>query len=95
LADLIGARSCIFIKDEDGLYSDDPKKNPRARFIDKIGAKQLMQLDQDDLIIERPCLEILQNSEVVSQVQIINGLVEGNITQALKGEHVGTIIYKE
>ena len=95
LADLIGARSCIFIKDEKGLYSDDPKKNPNAKFIDKIGAKQLMQRDQDDLIIERPCLEILQNSEVINQIQIINGLKEGNITKALEGEHVGTIIYKE
>jgi molybdenum storage protein len=95
LADLIGARSCIFIKDEKGLYSDDPKKNPNAQFIDRIGAKQLMQRDQDDLIIERPCLEILQNSQVVHQIQIINGLEEGNITQALKGEHVGTIIYKD
>jgi len=95
LADLIGARSCIFIKDEKGLYSDDPKKNSDAKFIDRIGAKQLMQSDQDDLIIERPCLEILQNSEVVNQIQIINGLEEGNITRALEGEHVGTIIYKE
>ena len=95
LADLIGARSCIFIKDEKGLYSDDPKKNPNAKFIDKIGAKQLMQRDQDDLIIERPCLEILQNSEVINQIQIINGLKEGNITKALEGEHVGTIIFKE
>jgi molybdenum storage protein len=95
LADLIGARSCIFIKDEKGLYSDDPKKNPKSKFIDKIGAKQLMQRDQDDLIIERPCLEILQNSEVINQIQIINGLKEGNITKALEGEHVGTIIYKD
>ena len=95
LADLIGARSCIFIKDEKGLYSDDPKKNPKAVFIDKIGAKELMQRDQDDLIIERPCLEILQNSEVITQIQIIDGLKEGNITKALGGEHVGTIIFKE
>jgi len=95
LADLIGARSCIFIKDENGLYSDDPKKNPKANFIDKIGAKQLMQKDQDDLVIERPCLEILQNSEVVRQIQIINGLEKGNITRALNGKHVGTIIYQE
>jgi len=95
LADLIGARSCIFVKDERGLYSDDPKKNPHAEFIPEIGAKELFQRDQDDLIIERPCLEILQNSEVISQIQIINGMEEGNITQALKGEHVGTIIYKE
>jgi molybdenum storage protein len=95
LADLIGARSCIFVKDERGLYSDDPKKNPHAEFIPEIGAKELIRRDQDDLIIERPCLEILQNSEVISQIQIINGMEEGNITQALKGEHVGTIIYKE
>ena len=95
LADLIGARSCIFVKDERGLYTDDPKKNPHAEFIPRIGAKELSQRDQDDLIIERPCLEILQNSQVVRQIQIINGLEKGNITQALKGRKIGTIIYKE
>jgi molybdenum storage protein len=95
LADLIGARSCIFIKDEKGLYTDDPKKNPVAEFIPEIGAKTLMEKDQDDLVIERPCLEILQNSEVLTAFQIINGLEEGNITRALNGEKVGTIIHKE
>ena len=30
LADLIGSRRVIFIKDEDGLYTEDPKKNPDA-----------------------------------------------------------------
>jgi molybdenum storage protein len=95
LADLTGARSCIFIKDEKGLYTDDPKKNPKAEFIPEIGAKTLMDKDLDDLVIERPCLEILQNSEVVNQIQIINGLEKGNITRALKGERVGTIIFKE
>jgi len=95
LADLIGARSCIFIKDEKGLYTDDPKKNPKAEFIPEIGAKELMKRDQDDLVIERPCLEILQNSQVINQIHIINGLEQGNITGALKGENAGTIIYKE
>jgi len=32
---------------------------------------------------------------VINQIQIINGPEEGNVTQALKGGHVGTIIYKE
>ena len=44
--------------------------------------------------VNRPCLEIIQNSEVIDQIQIINGLTEGNITKALRGEHVGTIIRK-
>lgn len=95
LADLTGARSCIFIKDEKGLYTDDPKKNPKAEFIPEIGAKTLMELDLEDLVIERPCLEIIQNSEVIEKIQVINGLEPGNITRALRGEPVGSIIYRE
>ncbi|MBU0960881.1 MAG: uridine kinase, partial [Proteobacteria bacterium] len=95
LADLIGSRTILFIKDEKGLYSEDPKKNPDAKFIAEIGAKDLLESNQDDLVIERPCLEIIQNSEVIEKVQIINGMIEGNITKALNGEHVGTFIYKQ
>ncbi len=95
LADLIGSRTILFIKDENGLYTQDPKKNPDAEFIAEIGALDLLEKDLDDLVIERPCLEIIQNSEVIEKVQIINGLIEGNITRALNGEHVGTIIYKQ
>lgn len=94
IADLIGARSCIFVKDEKGLYTDDPKKNNKASFISKISVKELLAKNLDDLIIERPCLEILQNSEVLDRIQIINGLEKGNITKALAGKPVGTIIYK-
>lgn len=92
MADLIGAKSCIFIKDENGLYTDDPKKDPNAEFIPAITASELIELNLDDLVIERPCLEILRNSPVLDSIQIINGLEAGNITRALDGEHVGTII---
>jgi len=95
LADLVGSRTVLFVKDENGLYSEDPKKNPDAKFIAEIGAKDLLDRGQDDLVIERPCLEIIQNSEVLEKIQIINGLVPGNITKALNGEHVGTYIYKQ
>jgi len=95
LADLTGARSCIFIKDEKGLYTDDPKKNPEAEFIPEISAGALMAKDQDDLIIERPCLEILQHSEVIEKIYILDGTVPGNITRALKGENTGTVIYRD
>ncbi|MDM8537697.1 uridine kinase [Desulfobacterales bacterium HSG17] len=95
LGDLIGSKRILFIKDEDGLYTDDPKKNPNAEFIPKINVRDLIERNQDDLVIERPCLDIIQNSEVIEQVQIINGMVPGNISKALAGEHVGTIIYKQ
>lgn len=93
-ADLIGARRCIFVKDERGLYTDDPKKNSRAAFIPEISVKELLARDLDDLIIERPCLEILQNSEVIRTIQIINGLEKGNLTKALNGKPVGTLIHR-
>jgi molybdenum storage protein len=95
LADLIGSKTILFIKDEKGLYTEDPKKNPDAKFIAEIGAQDLLDSEQDDMVIERPCLEIIQNSEVIEKVQVINGLIEGNITRALNGEHVGTFIYKQ
>ena len=92
MADLIGARSCIFVKDERGLYTDDPKKDPDAKFIPEITVSELVERGLDDMIIERPCLEILTNSQVLDHVQIVNGLERGALTGALAGEHVGTII---
>jgi molybdenum storage protein len=95
MANLIGAKSCIFVKDEDGLYTDNPKTNPKAAFIPEIGVKELLKRDLEDLVVERSCLEILVNSEAVDRIQIINGLKKGNITKALDGKHVGTIIHRE
>jgi molybdenum storage protein len=56
LGGLIGARRILFVKDEDGLYTEDPKKNPDAQFIPDITVAELMEKDQDDLVIERSCL---------------------------------------
>jgi len=95
LAEVIGAKQCILIKDVDGLYANNPKVEPDAEFIPKIGAKELLDRDQDDLVVERVVLELLTRSQNMKQIQIINGLKEGNITRALNGEHVGTIIYKD
>ncbi|MBN2405547.1 MAG: uridine kinase [Coriobacteriia bacterium] len=95
MADLIGAKSCIFLKDERGLHTNDPKKDPEAEFIPKITVSELREMHLDDLIIERPCLEILENSQVVDHIQIIDATQRGNITKALAGEHVGTLITRD
>jgi molybdenum storage protein len=95
LAEVIGAKQCILVKDEDGLCSDNPKKNQDAEFIPRIGAQELIDRNLDDLIVERPVLDLLLASHSVTQIQIINGLKPGNITRALNGEHVGTIIFKD
>jgi molybdenum storage protein len=101
LAENIGARSLIYLKDEKGLFDQDPKKVDKnkqdsMKFYDKISAKELIDLDLDDLIIERPILTLLQRSKCLEELQIIDALHHPeHILAALDGEHVGTIIYKE
>ncbi len=90
--EFLGARSVIFVKDEKGLYTDDPKKNPKAEFIPRIGARELLARDLDDLVVERVVLENMLNAVHCKQIQVINGLEKGNLLRALNGEHVGTII---
>ncbi|MCJ8499413.1 uridine kinase [Desulfatitalea alkaliphila] len=98
LAENIGARSLIYLKDEKGLYSADPKTTDPAglTFYDRISARELLALDLDDLIIERPILALLQRSKCLKELQIIDALRHPeHIAAALNGEHVGTIIYQE
>lgn len=92
-AEALGARRVYFIKDEDGLFTDDPKKNPAATHIPRISATELLARDLPDLIIERVVLEYLTRTRFTKEVQIVNGLVPGMIARALAGEDVGTVIY--
>jgi molybdenum storage protein len=92
VAETFGVRSLIYVKDEDGLYTADPKKDPKAKFIPKATVAELRHLDLDDVVVERPVLDMMMNARHVRQLQVINGLKRGNLTRALDGEHVGTII---
>jgi molybdenum storage protein len=92
IAEFFAAKSVIYIKDEEGLYTDDPKKDPTAKFIPEITAKELLDNAQDDLIVERCVLEYMERAQSVKEIRIINGLVPGNVTKALNGEPIGTVI---
>ena len=101
LAENIGARSLIFLKDEKGLFEQDPKKvfgaeRDKLKYFSRISARELIELDLDDLIIERPILTLLQRAKCLKELQIIDALSHPeHISAALEGGHVGTIIYKE
>ena len=95
VSECFGARSMIYVKDEDGLYTADPKKDRNAKFIPKITVEELKQKDLGDVVLERAVLDLMENAVHRRSVQIINGLVPGNLTRALAGEEVGTIITAE
>jgi molybdenum storage protein len=44
------------------------------------------------LPVDRTLLEVMATARHLQHVQIVNGLVPGRLTAALRGEHVGTII---
>ena len=94
-AEFLGCKRAIYIKDEDGLFTDDPKKNPKATHIPRISAQELIERDLNDLIIERVVIEYLSRSKWVKELQIVNGLKPGEVTKALHGEDTGTIIYSD
>lgn len=92
MGEFLGARGVIYIKDEDGLYTDDPKKNPDAEFIPEITADELLDSGQDDIVVERVVLEYMKRARNVKEIRIINGTVKGNVTKALRGEAIGSVI---
>jgi molybdenum storage protein len=92
LAEVYGARSLLYIKDEDGLYTRDPKEDPKAEFIPRITVRELRARRLPTLIVDRLVLELLERGKHVRRLQIVNGTKPGLITRALEGEHVGTII---
>jgi molybdenum storage protein len=92
VAETYGCRRMIFIKDEDGLYTANPKTDPSATLIPEITVDELAALDLPDLVVERPLLELMRHARHVREIQIVNGLRPGLIRRAVEGEHVGTII---
>jgi molybdenum storage protein len=92
VAEVFGARSMIFVKDEEGLYTADPKKDPGAEFIPRISLAELKARDLQDLVVERAVLELMERARHCRAIRVVNGLVPGNLTRALDGEEVGTLI---
>jgi molybdenum storage protein len=101
LAENIGARSLIYLKDERGLYDRDPKKIPsnerkKLRFLERVSVGELLEMDLDDLIIEREVLVLFQRAKILREIRIIDALRHPeHILDALEGEARGTIIYRD
>jgi len=93
VAEVFGARSIILLKDVDGLYTADPKTHAYAKFILEIGAHDLLRMQLATLPIEPVVLELLIRAKLSKSIRIVNGLVPGNLSRALAGESVGTLIH--
>jgi len=93
LADALGAASLTIVEDVDGIYTADPNgpEGDSAKFIPEIDYSELAK-QKGPLPIDKTVLELMENAVHVKRIQVINGLVPGRLTAALRGEHVGTFI---
>lgn len=94
VADALGAASFTIVEDVDGIYTADPNgpDGKSVKLIPEIGYAELAK-QKGTLPIDRALLEVMANARHIQRVQLVNGLVPGRLTAALRGQHVGTFIH--
>ncbi|ABL77924.1 UMP kinase [Thermofilum pendens] len=89
--------SLIIATDVEGIYTDDPKRNPAATLMERVSVEELRRMFQREQVageyrmIDVLSLNVIQRSKV--KVFVLKGDPPGNIFRALRGERVaGTFI---
>jgi molybdenum storage protein len=95
LAEVLGMSRVVFVKDEDGLYTKDPKTHSDATLIKRTTLSALLADMPEELILDRQLFTTWKAARHVKRVQIVNGLKRGELTRALAGEDAGTVIEKD
>ena len=94
LADALGAAGLTIVEDVDGVYTTDPNgpDAAAAQLLHETSVADLAALG-GTLPFDPALLEVMATARHLTAVQLVNGLVPGRLTAALRGEHVGTIIH--
>jgi molybdenum storage protein len=92
LAEVLGMSRVVFVKDEDGMYTRDPKKHPDATLVRHTTLEAILADKPEDMMLDRQLFTAWKAARHVKKVQIVNGLKPGQLSRALAGEDVGTVI---
>ena len=72
----------------EGVYSDDPQKNPDAKLFDKLSYDDV--LSKNLKIMDHAAISLCRDNNI--PIIVLNIFKKGNITKAICGEKVGTLI---
>jgi uridylate kinase len=72
----------------EGVYSDDPKKNPQAKLLSKLSYDDVLK--QGLRIMDHAAISLCRDNHI--PIIVLNIFKKGNITRAIGGEPVGTLI---
>lgn len=94
VADALGAAGLTIVEDVDGVYTADPNgpDGAKAQLLKETSYAELAK-QPGTLPFDRALLEVMATARHIERVQVVNGLKAGNLTAALRGEHVGTLIH--
>jgi len=97
LADCIDADLLIKATDQEGIFNRDPRKFPDARRLDRLGFSDLSKLFEADQhragvhqVLDPEAVRVLQKRRI--RTVVVNGFKPENVSLAVKGEKVGTLI---
>jgi len=74
----------------EGVYSDDPEKNPDAKLLEKLSYDEVLR--KNLRIIDHSAISLCRDNDI--PIIVLNIFKEGNIKKAIFGEQVGTLIAK-
>jgi len=80
----------LFIKATkvDGIYTEDPVKNPRAEFIDEIS--YLETINRGIRVMDHTALTLCMENKI--PILVLNINKPGNLLRAVRGERVGSLV---
>jgi molybdenum storage protein len=93
LAECFGSKELILLKDVDGLFDDDPRRNPDAIFIPEISVSELRRRNLRTLPFDPVILDLLEHARLLKRFRIVNALDPGNLRAAFAGEKVGSVVH--
>ena len=70
----------------DGIYSDDPRTNPNAKFIKSLTFKEMM--DKNLKVMDQTAVSLCMDTPI--EVRVFNMADASNFLKILDGEEVGT-----
>ena len=87
----IGCDAILMAKNGvDGVYSDDPRTNPNAKFISKMTYTEM--LDKNLAVMDRTALSLCMDTDI--ELRVFNMNDTSNFGKILDGEDIGTTITK-
>lgn len=84
----INAEVLLKATNVDGVYDDDPRRNPNARLLDSLSYQDVTS--KELYVMDMTAITLCQENNI--PVIVFNLNKPGNISNAIRGESVGTII---